>query len=132
MSGAEQKAVLAVRLAAILLPCYLVAEICALLEFLHVVSMSNEPRIKPGMVRKVTLFFMLVYLRPKLLCFVGKLHITLHVYIYTYMYDKCFFMQLTYLTKFWLAEYATKAIVNHDISGFVIIQYFCSNDEIKL
>ena len=48
MSGTEQKAVLVTRLAAILLPCYLMAEISALLEFLHIVSLQSEPKLKIG------------------------------------------------------------------------------------
>ena len=50
MSGTEQKAVLVTRLAAILLPCYLMAEISALLEFLHIVSLQSEPKLKTGQV----------------------------------------------------------------------------------
>ena len=50
MSGTEQKAVLVTRLAAILLPCYLMTEISALLEFLHIVSLQCEPKLKTGQV----------------------------------------------------------------------------------
>jgi len=50
MAGAEERALLVLRLAAILLPCYLLAEITALLEFLHAVSRCSEPRIRPAQV----------------------------------------------------------------------------------
>ncbi|XP_067947819.1 uncharacterized protein [Watersipora subatra] len=49
MAGEEQKAVLTMRLASILLPCYLMAEVSTLLQFLQEVSVTSDPKLKPSL-----------------------------------------------------------------------------------
>lgn len=49
-AGHEQQAILTSRLAAILLPCYLLSEIVALLEFLQSVGLASEPKVRPSQV----------------------------------------------------------------------------------
>jgi len=50
LSKQEERAMFVMRLAAMLLPCYLVAELSTLLKFLHVVRESVEPKIRANQV----------------------------------------------------------------------------------